>query len=127
VPGDRQFSDEHLRRLIEREAVIGVVCDAWMLKPGWQIGTTTPEGLTLAALVDQIDYICQMAGHARCVGIGSDLDGGYGTEQTPSDLKTISDLHRLEGLLAERGYTAADVDAICHGNGLRFFRRWLPR
>ena len=91
-----------IRRLIQRRAVIGVVCDAWMLKPDWQIGSSTPEGLTMLALVDQIDHICQLAGNAGHVGIGSDLDGGYGTEQTPSDLKTIADLRRLEPLLAER-------------------------
>ena len=57
-------------------------------KPGWQIGTSRPDGLTLAALVDQIDHICQLAGNALHAAIGSDLDGGYGTEQTPGDLQT---------------------------------------
>ncbi len=127
VPGDRQFSDEQLRVLIARGAVIGVVCDAWMLQPGWQIGSSDPAGLTMAALADQIDHICQLAGNVRHVGIGSDLDGGFGTEQTPGDLKTIADLHRLEPLLAKRGYSGADVDAVFHGNWLDFFRRSLPR
>jgi membrane dipeptidase len=127
VPGDRQFSDEQLRRLIERQAVIGVVCDAWMLQPDWKIGSSAAQGLRMAAMVDQIDHICQLAGNAGHVGIGSDLDGGYGTEQTPSDLKTIADLRRLEPLLAERGYSAGDVDGILHGNWLAFFRRSLPR
>jgi membrane dipeptidase len=127
VPGDRQFSDEQIRLLIERRAVIGVVCDAWMLQPGWQIGSSETARLTLAALVDQIDHICQLAGNVRHVGIGSDLDGGYGTEQTPGDLKTIADLQRLEPLLAKRGYSEADIGAIFHGNWLDFFRRNLPR
>jgi len=127
VPADRQFSDEQLKRLIERGAVIGVVCDAWMLQPGWQIGTSRPDGLTMSALVDQIDHICQLAGNTQHAGIGSDLDGGYGTEQTPSDLRTIADLQKLEPLLAGRGYTGADIDDIFHGNWLRFFRRWLPQ
>jgi membrane dipeptidase len=126
VPADRQFSDEQLNLLIQRNAVIGVVCDAWMLKPGWQIGHTQPEGLTMSALVDHIDHICQLAGNVKHVGIGSDLDGGYGTEQTPSDLKRISDLQKLEPLLADRGYSSADIDAIFHQNWLQFFRRTLP-
>jgi membrane dipeptidase len=126
VPADRQFSDEQLSLLIQRNAVIGVVCDAWMLKPGWQIGHTQPEGLTMSALVDHIDHICQLAGNVKHVGIGSDLDGGYGTEQTPSDLKRISDLQKLEPLLADRGYSSADIDAIFHQNWLQFFRRTLP-
>jgi membrane dipeptidase len=127
VPGDRQFSDQQIQRLVERDAVIGVVCDAWMLQPGWAIGSSRPDRLTLAALVDQIDHICQLAGNARHVGIGSDLDGGYGTEQTPSDLRTISGLQRLEPILSQRGYSDADIYGIFHGNWLAFFRRSLPR
>ena len=125
VPADRQFSDEQIKLLIQRDAVIGVACDAWMLRPGWKIGHTLPEGLTMSALVDHIDHICQLAGNVRHVGIGSDLDGGYGTEQTPSDLKTIADLQKLSPLLAERGYSEADIAGIFSGNFLRFFRRWL--
>src|SRR5690606_36313616 len=38
VPHHRQFSDEQLRALIARGAVIGAAFDAWMLVPGWQRG-----------------------------------------------------------------------------------------
>ncbi len=126
VPGDRQFSDEQLKRLLERGAVVGVVFDAWMLQPGWVIGQSRPETLRLAAVIDHIDHICQLAGSAEQVAIGSDLDGGFGTEQTPGDLRTIADLQRLAGLLAERGYSERDIDRIFHGNWLAFFRRHLP-
>lgn len=125
VPGDRQFSDDQVRRLIEREAVIGVALDAWMLHPGWEIGRTSPDVVGLDAVADHVDHICQLAGNCRHVGIGSDLDGGYGTEQTPRDLKTIADLQKLADLLAARGYADDDVDAVFHGNWLGFFRRHL--
>lgn len=123
VPGDRQFSDDQLRALFARDAVIGVALDAWMLKPGWIKGETTPEGLTLDAVADHIDHICQLAGNATHVAIGSDLDGGYGTEQTPSDLDTIADLQRIIAILRARGYAETDVEAIAHGNWLRLFER----
>jgi membrane dipeptidase len=126
VPADRQFADEQIKLLVQRGAVIGVVCDAWMLKPGWRIGVSRPDGLTLSALIDHIDHICQLAGNALHAGIGSDLDGGYGTDQTPEDLRTIADLQKLEPLLRARGYSDPDIDNIFHGNWLRFFRRWLP-
>jgi membrane dipeptidase len=124
VPNNRQFSDEQIRRLIERGAVIGMPLDAWMMVPGWVRGQSTPEstGLTLRTMVDHVDHICQIAGNARHVAIGSDLDGGYGTEQTPSDLDSIADLARMPHLLAERGYGTADVDLIAHGNVIRFLR-----
>lgn len=126
VPDDRQISDEMIRALIERGAVIGAVCDAWMLQPGWIRGVTTPENVTMSAVVDHIDYICQMAGTADHAAIGSDLDGGYGTEQTPNDLDTIADLQKIPAMLAERGYSAADIAKIMHGNWIRFMREHLP-
>jgi membrane dipeptidase len=125
VPGDRQLSDDQIRKLIARGAVIGSALDAWMLRPGWKIGTTLPEGLGLSSVVDHMDHICQIAGNTRHVAIGSDLDGGFGTEQTPEDLKTIADLQKLAPLLRARGYTEADVAGIFHGNWLRFFMEHL--
>lgn len=121
VPDDRQFSDEQIRALVERDAVIGVAFDAWMMHSGWIRGRTTPEGanLKMERIVLHIDHICQLAGNARHCGIGSDLDGGYGREQSPRDLETIADLQRLTGLLAERGYPPEDVEAIVHGNWVR--------
>ena len=77
--------------------------------------------LTLEAVADHIDHVCQLAGNARHAAIGSDLDGGYGTEQCPRDLDTIGDLQRIPDLLRARGYKEADIEGIMHGNWLRFF------
>jgi membrane dipeptidase len=127
VPHMRQFSDEQLKALIARGAVIGVALDAWMLVPGWVRGKTTPQSanLTLEKLLDHIDHICQLAGNSRHAGIGSDLDGAFGCEQTPSDLNTIADLSRIPALLANRGYTSRDLDGIAHENFTNFLiREW---
>jgi membrane dipeptidase len=56
------------------------------------------------------------------VGIGSDLDGGFGKEQSPVDLETIADLQKLEAILKGRGYSDEDVKAIFSGNFLRLLR-----
>lgn len=121
VPAQRQFSDEQLKALIERNGVIGMAFDAWMMHPNWVRGTTTPQesDLKIERIVLHIDHICQLAGNAQHVGIGSDLDGGYGTEQTPMDLESIADLQSLTTILADRGYSQADVEAIMHGNWIR--------
>ncbi len=125
VPHQRQFSDDQLRELIARGAVIGAVLDAWMMLPGWVRGTSTPQasGLKLERLCDHIDHVCQLAGNARHCGLGSDLDGAFGTEQTPTDLDTIADLGKLAGILAGRGYETPDVQNIMHGNFIRFLRQ----
>jgi membrane dipeptidase len=118
------FSDDHIRELVQRGAVIGAAFDAWMLVPGWVRGETTPEaaGLTLDTVVDHIDHICQIAGNANHCMIGSDLDGAFGREQCPADVHTIADLAKLPARLAARGYSGDDVHAIAHGNFLRFLR-----
>lgn len=122
VPHQRQFSDDQLKAIIEREGVIGAAFDAWMLQPGWVVGATTNERVTLASVVAHIDHICQLAGSSRHAAIGSDLDGGFGREQSPRDLDTIADLQQLSGLLQDRGYSNADVAGILHGNWLRLLR-----
>jgi len=127
VPGDRQFSDDQIRALIDRDAVIGVAFDAWMLHPGWQIGQSSRDLVSMAAAADHIDHICQLAGNCRHVGIGSDLDGGFGNEQSPRELETIQDLRRVACLLSERGYTMTAMEAVMHGNWLRILRRVFSR
>jgi membrane dipeptidase len=128
VPGGRQFSDAQLRAIVDRGGVIGVALDAWMLYPGWVKGRdgvpgTSPEVVGLDAVAAQIEHICQITGDARHAGIGSDLDGGYGTEQCPHDLDTIADLQAIPGLLRQRGMGEADIQAIMHGNWIDLLTR----
>ena len=124
VNHNRQFSDDHIRELVARGAVIGAVFDAWMLVPGWVRGQSTPDsaGVTLSTVADHIDHICQIAGNARHVGIGSDLDGAFGLEQCPSDIRTIADVSQLPGVLRARGYSEEDIANVAHGNFVRFLR-----
>jgi membrane dipeptidase len=122
---NRQFSDDQIRELVRRGAVIGMAFDAIMMVDGWAHHRSKPQDfqLRIERICDHIDHICQLAGHARAVGIGSDLDGGFGTEQTPMDLDSIADLQSLSGLLSARGYSTQDVEGILHGNFIEFLRR----
>ncbi|MGB5358402.1 MAG: membrane dipeptidase [Eudoraea sp.] len=124
VDHTRQFSDEQFNELIRRDAVIGIALDAWMMVPNWVKRESTPEsmGLTLEHMVDHIDHICQLAGNALHVGIGTDLDGGFGKEQSPADINTIADLQKLPDLLTKRGYLQEDIENIMHANFIRFLR-----
>ncbi|MBI2947269.1 MAG: membrane dipeptidase [Verrucomicrobia bacterium] len=128
VPHNRQFTDEQIKALIERGAVIGAALDAWMMVPGWIKRKTTPEavGLKLEKIVDHIDHVCQIAGNTLHSGIGSDLDGAFGREQSPGDLDTIADLARLPSMLKARGYKDEDVTRIMHANFVDFLRKNLP-
>jgi len=125
VPDQRQFSDEQLRALIERGAVIGAAFDAWMLVPGWKRRISHPSNtdVRLEHVVAHIDHICQLAGNARHAGIGTDLDGGFGREQCPSDLDTIADLQKLPAMLRQKGFSPSEVEQIMHRNYTDFLHR----
>jgi membrane dipeptidase len=115
-----------IKAIIERDGVIGAAFDAWMLDPAFQRGKPACEqtmSVTLEAVVDHIDHIAQLAGNARHSGIGTDLDGGFGAEQSPRDLNTIADLQRLPDLLESRGYTAEDITGLLSGNWVRLITR----
>ena len=77
--------------------------------------------------IEHLDHICQLAGNALHVGIGSDLDGGFGKEQCPYDLSTIADLQKIPSLLGKKGYSDGDIDQIMHGNWLQFLRKTWPK
>ncbi len=125
VNHNRQYSDEQIKVLIERDAVIGGAMDAWMIVPGWIKGESDPKKMNcgLEQVIDHMDRICQLAGNALHVGIGSDLDGAFGKEQSPHDIETIADEQKIPTMLERRGYTEEDRRNIMHGNWLRFLKK----
>lgn len=124
VDHNRQFSDEMIKVLLDRGAVIGAPLDAWMMVPGWIRQQSTPQQMNcgLEKMIDHMDHICQLAGNALHIGIGSDLDGAFGTEQCPFDMDTIVDLQKIPHLLKKRGYSEQDIYQVMHGNWINFLR-----
>ncbi len=125
VPNQRQLTDEQIKRLAGRESVIGGMLDCWAMDIRFIDTVSDPWQLDirLEQLVDHWDHICQLVGNSEHIGIGSDLDGIFGTEQSPWDMNSIADLQKLEEILVRRGYTAQDINNIFCDNWLRFLRR----
>lgn len=125
IVGERQFSDEQIKIIIERDGVLGGALDAWMLYPDFRKINKSPRelGINLENLVNHFDHICQLAGNANHVAFGSDLDGLFGIEQTPYDLDTIADLAKFQGILQKRGYSEEDIKKIFFENWLRVLRK----
>jgi membrane dipeptidase len=121
---DRHLSDEMIRRLAERDGVMGIVAYNRFLSNHWSKGDRKSE-VPLSIYLDAIDYVCQVTGSAAHVGIGTDLDGGFGAESTPDGIDTVTDLWKIGSKLTERGYSSADVEAILSGNMLRKLRQVL--
>ncbi len=126
MPHQRQFDDKQIRAIANRDGVIGVAFDNWMIRPGWVHGAKDNERVVMEHVADHIDHICQLSGNANHAAIGSDLDGGFGREQSPSDLDTIADLQKLVAILAQRGYNTDDISSIMHGNWLQLLHSaWM--
>ena len=125
VNHNRQFTDEQILELINRKAVIGIALDAWMMVPNWVRGESTPKSMnvSLKQMIDNIDHICQLAGNSLHVGIGTDLDGAFGKEQSPYDLETIADLQKVPQMLEAKGYNAQDITNIMSKNFISFLER----
>ena len=125
VNHNRQYSDEQINELIQRDAVIGIALDAWMMVPNLVRGKSTPKntGVTLKQMIDNIDHICQLAGNSSHVGIGTDLDGAFGKEQAPADLETIADLQKVPLMLSKKGYLEKDIENIMSQNFINFLQK----
>jgi membrane dipeptidase len=125
APTQRQLTDEQIKRLVERDAVIGGMLDCWAMDIRFIDTISDPWQLNikLENLVDHWDHICQLAGNSLHIAIGSDLDGNFGTEQSPWDLNSIADMQQFQGILSKRGYKKEDIDNIFHKNWLRFIRK----
>lgn len=129
LPGyefNRMLSDRVIHGILERDGLIGVVPFNTFLKVGWLRGKNSRDEVSLTNLVDHIDHICQLAGDARHVGIGTDFDGGFGLQSTPKEIDTIADIQKLVPLLLSRGYSEEDAAAILGGNWINQLRRSLP-
>ena len=136
VPGERQFPDDILLRIVQRDGVVGVSMDTWMLyaehPKDWAAApvdrrTVFPrEAVTLQHVTDHIDHVCQLAGDARHVAIGGDTDGQGGRAGAPAEVDTVADYARLGPLLRDRGYSQADVENVFCRNWQRLFEAALP-
>lgn len=124
-PNQRHLSDRTLRRLVERDGVVGLIPFNGFLKIGWKIGDNRSE-VTLDTLAAHVDHVCQLAGSVDHVAIGTDFDGGFGWPAVPEEMDTIADLPKLGSVLAARGYHAEQVAAIFGGNWRRLLERALP-
>jgi len=126
-PTNRHLSDRVIRGVIERDGIIGIVPLNSFLKTGWSRAKgSAREEVLLDVVAAHMDHVCQLAGDARHVGIGSDFDGGFGVQSVPPEIDTIADLQKLVPLLIAHGYSESDAANILGGNWLHFLEKNLP-
>jgi membrane dipeptidase len=120
VPGQRQLSDEIIRAIVSRGGMIGInFYDKFLLPPDAQ----NKRRATLADVTSHIKHICNIAGSAAHVGLGTDMDGGLGREQIPIEIETSADLPRVADALSAAAFNDKDIAAIMGENWARFFSK----
>jgi membrane dipeptidase len=112
-----------IKALAKRGGVIGInFYDKFLLPPAQH----KTRRATLADLVAHVKHMCDLIGDANHVGLGSDMDGGFGAEHIPAEIKTAADLPKIADALTAAGFAPQDVEGILGGNWLRFFKENLP-
>jgi len=122
VPGDRQLSDAMIKAIVARGGMIGINFYHRFLMPPEEFGK---RRATLADVIRHVRHICDLAGDARHVGLGTDMDGGLGREQIPVEIESSADLPKVADALLAAGFVREDVEGIMGRNWTRFFARNL--
>lgn len=116
VPGDRQLADATVAEVARRGGVVGVSFFRRHLR-----ADERPAGL--GDVVRHLTHLAHAAGGTEHVGLGTDLDGGFGAADAP--FRKLERVVALRDLL-KRGFSRAQVEGIMGGNWLEFLRRSLP-
>src|SRR5205809_930455 len=107
-----------IKAIAGRGGVIGInFNDKFLLRPA----VHKTSRATLADVVEHVKHMCALAGNADHVEIGTDMDGGFGAEQIPEEIRTSADLPVMANALALAGFSPPEVQKIMGGNWLRFF------
>lgn len=116
VPGNRHLTDRMARAVAASGGVIGLVFLSAFIRAGWQPGSARAGLDELAA---HAEHYARVVGWEH-VGLGTDLDGGFGAEKTPLGVERYRDVPRvLEALPPE-------VRAgVAGGNWARWLTRYL--
>ena len=121
VSGERQLSDDMIRAIVSRNGIIGInFFDAFLLPPD-----QPKRRAHLEDVIAHINHICNLAGSAAHVGLGTDMDGGFGRDEIPVEIQTSADLPRLADALAAQGFGDDDIEGIMSHNWINFFNRNL--
>ena len=107
----RNLTREMVKAVIERKGFIGMNFYSEFLADDGKA--------TLDDLLRHIDAICEMGGE-DVIGFGSDFDG---IDAWPEGLADPSDFPALIRLLADHGYTDAQLEKLSHGNLWRVLRQ----
>lgn len=115
-PNQRHLADETIREIGQRGGMIGLNLLAAFLHED-------PGKAGISDCVAHVEHVCQVLGHRRAVGLGSDMDGGITADELPQGIRRPIDLRKIADALGDRGWSDDEVRGFAAGNWLEFWRR----
>lgn len=119
ITGDdqRHLSDEQIKEIGKRGGVIGLnLFSKFLVNDG---------RATIDDCVAHIQHICELVGHRKGIGLGSDADGGFPPSSMPADLDHPCKYSALIDALASEGWSEAEQYDFCSGNWMRLLAQFL--
>ena len=113
----RHVSDPQIKEIVRRGGVIGLNLYSRFLSASAASGGRA----ALSDCIAHIEHICELAGSRAHVGLGSDLDGGFGAERLPEGIDSPTGLRLLADALSARNWPDDDIHGFMYKNWLRIF------
>ncbi|MBX3377316.1 MAG: membrane dipeptidase [Phycisphaeraceae bacterium] len=118
----RHLTDEAIREIGRRGGVIGLNLVKNFIRTGLR-RNDPGDRPSIEDCLRHVERVCELVGHDRAVGLGSDLDGGMSAHDLPAGINSPEGFERLAEGLSARGWSEERVHAFAWGNWDRFFRR----
>lgn len=113
----RHLTDAQIKEIASRGGVVGLNLYSRFLSPA----AAASGRASIDATIAHIDHTCSLTGSTAHVGLGSDMDGGFGAERLPEGIDAPSGLRRIIDALSSRGWSDNDVHGFMYKNWLRIF------
>ncbi|MDX2131816.1 MAG: membrane dipeptidase [Planctomycetota bacterium] len=113
-PNQRHLTDRAIREIVRRGGVVGLnLYSPFVSRQGEDRRATIDEAIA------HVERVCELAGSMRHVGLGSDIDGGFGADRLPAGIDRPADYRKLAEALARRGWTREQLDDFAWRNWAR--------
>jgi len=118
---ERNLPDGLILAIAERHGLIGLNLFSLFL---------ADEGDKRRATIDEtiahVEHIVEVSGRHDLIALGSDMDGGFGSDRLPEGINRPGDLPLLLQALSDRGWTDDQLAGFRFNNWMRFLKRSLP-
>ncbi|HZW06724.1 MAG TPA: membrane dipeptidase [Phycisphaerales bacterium] len=113
----RHLTDAQIREIARRGGVIGLNLFSLFLRPRCE----DPCRASVDDCIAHVEHVCALAGNRRCVGLGSDADGGFSALRLPEGIDGPRDYWKLAEALRERGWSTHEFEGFTTANWQRVF------